>query len=212
MPRSSADVTQQIRSPQKACPLTAVQCLSPTGAIMSSDVLWAIFISMGVLVASLRFGLFRQSKLSPITYDAESFFAVQRLFFAAGVLPVLAFMLMLSFAVYFRIGQEGNPINAGQEVFDSMVKVIPPIITLVLGYYFCRQIVSTRAMAKKAPSGAAQTSKEIKNKEVNPGGEPESAPLLRNLLCPRRSHHQVHRLNLLHQVPRPVRRPQVDRP
>lgn len=69
-----------------------------------------------------------------IVYDASTFFEVRRLFFAAGVLAVLAFLLVLSIAIYTTSSGPGE--TPQKVIFDSMTKIVPPIITLVLGYYF----------------------------------------------------------------------------
>ncbi|QBQ55389.1 diguanylate cyclase domain-containing protein [Nitrosococcus wardiae] len=65
---------------------------------------------------------------------------VRRLYFAAGVLSVLAFLLILGIAVCtWGPSAEKDGEAPGKLVFDSLIKVLPPIITLVLGFYFGQQ-------------------------------------------------------------------------
>lgn len=95
-----------------------------------------VILALAVLGVVLVTNLFQPADLK-IIYTAESYFEVRRLFFAAGVLAVLAFMLFLSIAIYAATsGAAQNP--AGKEIFDTVFKVVTPIITLVLGYYFAQ--------------------------------------------------------------------------
>ena len=79
--------------------------------------------------------------LGAITYSslelAPSEFQ-QKLLFAAGVLTGLALLFAFSITVY--VWGPSSAANGaeppGKVVFDACVKIIPPIITLVLGYYF----------------------------------------------------------------------------
>lgn len=105
---------------------------------MSTRNLWLIVVGVGILTVLLITNMFQPSGVV-ISYDAASYFEVRKLFFAAGVLAVLGFMLILSIAVYMSLSQSNPAISAGKDIFDSMVKVVPPIITLVLGYYFGQQ-------------------------------------------------------------------------
>ena len=111
----------------------------------------------GILVSAMIAGLFQPSGLE-ITYTDESYFQVRKLFLAAGVLAVLAFMLMLSMAIYMNLSST-SPINpAGKDIFDSMVKVVPPIMTLVLGFYFGQQSV-IKSAAESTKEGTTQAAK-----------------------------------------------------
>ncbi len=105
---------------------------------MTTRNLWFIVVGVAILAALLITKMFQPSGVV-IPYDAASYFEVRKLFFAAGVLAVLGFMLILSIAVYMSLSQSNPAISAGKDIFDSMVKVVPPIITLVLGYYFGQQ-------------------------------------------------------------------------
>lgn len=60
--------------------------------------------------------------------------STRQLHFAAVTLTGLGMVFALSMAMYYW-GQVGSP-GAGKEIFDGCKTVIPPIITLILGYYF----------------------------------------------------------------------------
>jgi hypothetical protein len=60
-------------------------------------------------------------------------FETRRLYFAAVVLSGLGLIFIFATALYFLSTKEST---AGKEIFDAAKTIIPPIITLVLGYYF----------------------------------------------------------------------------
>ena len=60
--------------------------------------------------------------------------STRQLHFAAVTLTGLGMLFALSMAMYYW-AQEGSK-EAGKELFDGCKTVIPPIITLILGYYF----------------------------------------------------------------------------
>ncbi|UVH54652.1 hypothetical protein NWF24_17550 [Variovorax paradoxus] len=60
--------------------------------------------------------------------------STRQLHFAAVTLTGLGMLFALSMAMYYW-GQSGAD-KAGKEIFDGCKTVIPPIITLILGYYF----------------------------------------------------------------------------
>lgn len=126
---------------------------------MSARAIWIIFAIAAFAAAVLISNLFQPSGLT-IPYDAQSYFEVRKLFFAAGVLAVLALLLMLSIAIYGGMGRDNPPNTAGKDIFDSMIKVVPPIITLVLGYYFGQQ--SAVRNVEKPAQTASQASTEGK--------------------------------------------------
>ena len=93
----------------------------------------------------------------------------QKLFFASGVLIGLALLFVFSIAVYVW----GPPPAAngteppGKVVFDACVKVIPPIITLILGYYFGVATSSTASTNQSnQPVGVEQSN--LKQRWINP--------------------------------------------
>ncbi|WP_263770519.1 hypothetical protein [Propionivibrio soli] len=141
---------------------------------MSAWSIWTIVAIAGVLVVLLISGLFQPSHLS-ITYDADSFFQVRKLFFAAGVLAVLAFILLLCVAIYASLSTQ-NPANpAGKDIFDTMVKVIPPIMTLVLGYYFGQQSVVQSTLNQPSTVQAKDITKDQGSTQQK-GGVSSSPP------------------------------------
>ncbi|WP_448093663.1 hypothetical protein [Pseudomonas lini] len=61
-----------------------------------------------------------------------------RMYFGASVLAFLAFIFLLSIIVY-ALGPEPSAPSTespGKIIFDSCVKIIPPIVTLIVGFYF----------------------------------------------------------------------------
>lgn len=93
--------------------------------------LWGLIIISGLITLWVIFQAFNGSPPD---------FEVRRLYFAAGVLSVLAFLLILGIAVCtWGPSAEKDSEAPGKLVFDSLIKVIPPIITLVLGFYFGQQ-------------------------------------------------------------------------
>jgi hypothetical protein len=62
---------------------------------------------------------------------------INRLHFAATVMSVLAALFLAGMAFYFFDGRTGAAnTGAGKDIFDSCKTILPPIATLVLGYYF----------------------------------------------------------------------------
>lgn len=59
-----------------------------------------------------------------------------KLYFASGILVALALLFAFAIAVYVWGPSGANNESPGKTVFDACVKVIPPIITLILGAYF----------------------------------------------------------------------------
>lgn len=60
--------------------------------------------------------------------------STRQLHFAAVTLTGFGMLFALSMAMYYW-GEQGAG-AAGKEIFDGCKTVIPPIITLILGYYF----------------------------------------------------------------------------
>jgi hypothetical protein len=78
--------------------------------------------------------LYHNNKIQqPRDIDEQTYFETQRLYFAAVVLTGLAIVFLESMAMYYWA-----PIapEIGKNIFDSCKTIIPPILTLVLGYYF----------------------------------------------------------------------------
>jgi hypothetical protein len=61
-----------------------------------------------------------------------------KMYFAAAVLAFLAFIFMLA-AILYGLGPEPTASSTdapGKVIFDACVKIIPPMVTLILGFYF----------------------------------------------------------------------------
>jgi hypothetical protein len=74
----------------------------------------------------------------------------KQLHFAAAILTGLGLIFSLSMAMHVWGG------GLGKEVFDACKTTIPPIVTLVLGYYFGRDKPRSRAPAPKDQGGAGK--------------------------------------------------------
>lgn len=71
------------------------------------------------------------------TGDGPMGFETRRLAFASIVLSGLGLIFVFVIGVYFfsEVQPEGK-VYPAKEIFDATKTIIPPIITLVLGYYF----------------------------------------------------------------------------
>ncbi|MFN9474917.1 hypothetical protein [Acidovorax sp.] len=61
-----------------------------------------------------------------------------KMYFAASVLAFLAFIFMLA-AILYALGPDATPPSTespGKVIFDACVKIIPPMVTLIIGFYF----------------------------------------------------------------------------
>lgn len=83
-------------------------------------VLWFVSISALLLIVST-------GKL-----DSDGDFETVRLYFAGVVLCVLGFIFVLAIGILAFSEKD----ELGRLVFDACKTIIPPIVTLVLGYYF----------------------------------------------------------------------------
>src|SRR5262249_187384 len=64
----------------------------------------------------------------------------KQLHFAAVTLTGLGLLFALAMAMYYWSPKDHTP---AKEIFDACKTIIPPIITLILGYYFGREKGST---------------------------------------------------------------------
>ena len=62
---------------------------------------------------------------------------MSKMYFAAAVLAFLAFIFILS-AILYAFGPESNngTDQAGKAIFEACAKIIPPLVTLIIGFYF----------------------------------------------------------------------------
>lgn len=65
-------------------------------------------------------------------------FKTRRLYFAAGTLTGLGIIFTLSMAMYYWSTPPSlaGGVSPGKEIFEACMQIVPPIITLVIGYYF----------------------------------------------------------------------------
>jgi len=61
------------------------------------------------------------------------------LYFGAVVLTALALVFALGMAMYYWSPDETTAAAKGLKIFDACVTVIPPLVTLIIGYYFGQQ-------------------------------------------------------------------------
>ena len=132
--------------------------------------LW-LFIVLAILAATMMSAMFGVSPRA----DAES----SRLYFAAGVLAFLAFIFVFAMLIY-AFGGDGaaGPTDApGKVIFDSCVKVLPPIATLIIGFYFGAYHTASRQPAPTvaAPAAAAMPSAPLSAPKALPRASPPQA-------------------------------------
>ena len=84
---------------------------------------------VSVLAAGVAYGMFAVGTFQE--------FEKSKLYFAAAVLAFLAFIFMLAM-IFYALGPEPTVGSEppGKAIFDACVKVIPPLVTLVIGFYF----------------------------------------------------------------------------
>jgi cadmium resistance protein CadD (predicted permease) len=112
-------------------------------------VMFGLFV-FALLVAIIVFsiGLRKPQPDTPIDYERR------RLYFAAVVLIGLGMTFFLAMSMYFFSGPDVARVEAAKKIFETCVAVIPPIVTLVLGYYFGRS-ESQRATGRAQAAAAA---------------------------------------------------------
>ena len=112
--------------------------------------LW-LFIILAVLAATLMSAMFSVAPRG----DAEA----SRLYFAAGVLAFIAFIFLVAMLIYAFGGDGGadSDNTPGRVIFDSCVKVLPPIATLIVGFYFGAYHTGSRQPATGTPQVSAPT-------------------------------------------------------
>ncbi|MEO1123940.1 MAG: hypothetical protein AAFX95_07640 [Cyanobacteria bacterium J06639_16] len=128
-------------------PISYAQVSNQSGSATSADNPGAIFIfSAGLLiiVVGIVFVLYF-NRAQGQQADEKARFEFQRLSFAAVVLTGLGLIFLESMAMYYWAPPNSE---AGKAIFETCKTVIPPIITLVLGYYFGKsdQVQSSKEM------------------------------------------------------------------
>jgi len=98
---------------------------------MSRNTLFIVtVVIVSALAAFIAYGMFVVG-----TFDDPH---KSRMYFAASILAFLAFIFLLSIIIY-ALGPEPaspNTESPGKIIFDSCVKIIPPVVTLIVGFYF----------------------------------------------------------------------------
>lgn len=59
----------------------------------------------------------------------------RQLYFGSVVLTAMALVFMLSMAMYY-FAPDGAQSERAAKIFESVVHIIPPLLTLVIGFYF----------------------------------------------------------------------------
>jgi len=98
---------------------------------MSRSTLFVItLLVVSALSAFVAYGMFDVGTMKEIEKS--------KMYFAAAVLAFLAFIFVLS-AILYGLGPEpAQPSgeSPGKAIFDACVVTIPPMATLILGFYF----------------------------------------------------------------------------
>lgn len=123
-------------------------------------VMSVMFLVMGLLAAGFMYAMFRG--------DSFDSFEMSRLYFAAGTMVVLAWIFILSMIFYFLAPGTSDDAGAGKVIFETCVKVIPPIATLIIGFYFGVHSGTTQSAGMPKPEGASAA--------TGVGGEVTRAP------------------------------------
>lgn len=85
---------------------------------------------VSVLAGGVAYGMFAVGTMSE--------FEKSKMYFAASVLAFLAFIFLLAM-IFYALGPEPSQPStesSGKTIFDACVKVIPPLVTLIIGFYF----------------------------------------------------------------------------
>ncbi len=122
-----------------------------------------------LLIAGIAFGLYISSldKCSVMAAGSSGITDIEchKLYLAFGILFAIALLLLLAAAFYaFVPAPQGSTEVPGKQIFDNFTKILPPIITLVLGYYFGSTGGGQQKPDAKPPS---QELKQPQGKEVN---------------------------------------------
>ena len=89
-------------------------------------------ILLTVIAAGLLIGVMVLLSGKPMGFE------LSKLYFAVGVLTALGFVFVLGMLLY-AFGPDAIPPateSPGKAIFDACVRLIPPIVTLVIGFYF----------------------------------------------------------------------------
>lgn len=121
--------------------------------MVSSSFMW---FCLGLLIIVLFPGIFVVWGAQPETTDPAANAERRRLYFAGVTLIGLGLILCLSMGMLFFAG-EGNR-DAAEDIFEACKTGIPPIVTLVVGYYF-GQAGAPGGSTNQAPSSQDPSTK-----------------------------------------------------
>lgn len=93
-----------------------------------------VFITALVVVSALAAGV-AYGMFGVGTFED---FEKSKLYFAAAVLAFLAYTFLLAMILYALGPEPADPAkdSPSKVIFDACVKVIPPMVTLIIGFYF----------------------------------------------------------------------------
>jgi hypothetical protein len=111
------------------------------------------FFLAAVLIAVIAFGLYVR-ELTDCSTSLIGPLECHKLYLAFGVLFAIVIMLIIGAGLYALVPAPTSGEAPGKSIFDGFIKVLPPIATLVLGYYFG----STQTTAKSVEQRSSQTS------------------------------------------------------
>lgn len=97
---------------------------------MSRNMLFVItLLVVAILAGGVAYGMFSVGVMAQ--------FEMSKMYFAAAVLAFLAFIFLLAM-IFYAMGPEATASAEapGRAIFDACVKVIPPLVTLIIGFYF----------------------------------------------------------------------------
>ena len=98
------------------------------GFLIYSFAIFALLVGVIILIPTL-------SKAH--NNEQESYrLQVRQLYFVSGMVGVLGLIFLEAMGMYYFENNMNITDNAGKNIFEACLKTIPPLITLVLGYYF----------------------------------------------------------------------------
>lgn len=124
---------------------------------MSRSMLFVISIAtVSGLAAYVAHGMFDVGTMKELEKS--------KMYFAASVLAFLAFIFLLSM-IFYALGPEpasSSTDSPGKIIFDSCVKIIPPLVTLIVGFYFGASQNNTQVQRDPENVVAPSSGSEVK--------------------------------------------------
>lgn len=116
------------------------------GPVESNHLMVLLFAITSALAGGIMYAMFRGEPFNR--------FEMSRLYFAAGTLAVLSFLFLVAM-IFYAVGPHSTGSESpGRVIFEACVKVIPPIVTLIIGFYFGAQQRSGEETASKTVRAA----------------------------------------------------------